>query len=280
MSIIASGGETCCPDAHKLIQGLQKSNQDGLRFWFNVYFRNRFKVATEVETQGTNFPTVSRLFRAGGNFMVCVMTRASRDDRRFVPSAERNREPICEALTRILPPCGTLVEIASGTGQHAAYMAPKLNELAWVPSEPDPALRRSIRAWSAEVATDNLRAPRHIDVREADWRIEDLIGDLVAFYNANMFHISDWITCQGMISGAGRYLRKGGVLCLYGPFKRGGEHTAASNAHFDAELRSQNPTWGIRDLDVVAAEATYQGLLETSVVEMPANNLLVVFTKT
>lgn len=200
-------------------------------------------------------------------------------ERQFHPAAERNSQPIFEVLQGLLTTSGTLLEIASGTGQHAAYMAPRLPHLVWVPSDPDPALRRSIAAWSAEAAAPNLRPPRDIDVTAPEWGVEDIAGDLVAIFNANMIHITPWATCEGLMAGSGCYLRSGGLLCLYGPFSRGGAHTSEGNVRFDAGLRAENPDWGIRALEEVTAEAKIHGLGLHQVFEMPANNLLAAYAK-
>jgi len=208
-----------------------------------------------------------------------MSTNTDAGARLFNAAAERNREPILETLRDLLTTPGTLLEIASGTGQHAAYMAPRLPNLIWVPSDPEPAHRRSIALWSAEADADNLRPPRDLDVTEPDWTIDDIAADLVAVYNANMIHISPWATCRGLMAGAGRYLDGGGALCLYGPFAREGRHTSEGNVRFDAALRAENPAWGIRSLEEVTAAAAAHGLSRQRVVEMPANNLLIAFTK-
>lgn len=199
--------------------------------------------------------------------------------RRFIPAAERNRRPILDALAVLLTRPGTLLEVASGTGQHAAYMAPRLAHLVWVPSEPDPELRLSIAAWAAEAGAPNLRPARDIDVTAPDWGIDDIAPALVAIFAANLLHISPWATCAGLMAGAGRHLGPGGLLCLYGPFSRDGRQTSAGNLRFDAALRAENPAWGIRGLEEVAAEAGAHGLRTAGVAEMPANNLLLTFVK-
>ena len=207
------------------------------------------------------------------------MARPGGDKRRFIPAAERNREPIFQALKGLLTAPGTLLEIASGTGQHAAYLAPRLPHLAWVPSDIDPGMRESIAAWAAEAGAANVRPARAIDVTADDWGVDDIAADLTAIFNANMVHIAPWAVCQGLMAGAGRYLPAGGLLALYGPFFRAGHPPGEGNLSFDAQLRAEDPAWGIRTLEAVAAEAGANGLETRGIVELPANNLIAVFAK-
>ncbi|NQV85101.1 MAG: DUF938 domain-containing protein [Rhodospirillales bacterium] len=208
------------------------------------------------------------------------------DRRQYAPAAERNRDPILAVLQRVLPKSGLLLEIGAGSGQHAAYFAPHFPDLIWQPSEPDPQSRASVAAWVDATNAANLRPPIDLSVTEAVWPVEQeaRTGDartgtqqVQAIFSANMIHIAPWKCCQGLMAGAGRTLAKGGLLILYGPFKRGGEHTAPSNAEFDASLRQRDPSWGIRDLGDVTACAGGAGLTQTEIVDMPANNLMVIF---
>ena len=214
------------------------------------------------------------------------------DARQFAPATQRNREPILAILQRILPPTGTVLEISSGTGEHAIFFAPALHPRQWLPSDPDPIARASVTAWSHECPTENLHPPLTIDAREAVWAIEqpevrDGLATLdleqhpiQAIANINMIHISPWAACLGLMAGAERLLPSGSILYLYGPFKQNGQHTAPSNEAFDASLRWQNPQWGVRDLEEVAAIAQSHQLALTEVVPMPANNFSVIFHKT
>ncbi|HBH41200.1 MAG TPA: SAM-dependent methyltransferase [Rhizobiales bacterium] len=199
--------------------------------------------------------------------------------RQFSPSAARNCEPIREVLTRVLPRKGIVLEIGSGTGEHAIYFAKALTNLVWIPSDPDAASRASIEAWIATEDLANVRAPVAIDVRGAVWGVED-DAPFDAMISLNMVHIAPWEAALGLLAGAGRLLRPNGVLFFYGPFMLGGTHTAASNAAFDADLKRREPRWGVRDLDDLIAEATPHGLDLCEVVAMPANNLSLVFVKT
>ncbi len=197
------------------------------------------------------------------------------DDARLYASAtQRNREPILEVLKQVLPPSGTILEIASGTGEHAIYFAPRLSPRQWQPSDPNPQLRASIAAWTAQSTIDNLDPPLDLDVTASVWPVEKPITAIV---NINMIHISPWSACLGLMAGAKRILPPGGILYLYGPYKQGGEHTAPSNAAFDESLRAQNPEWGIRDLEEVVAAAKAQQLALVKTYQMPANNLSVIF---
>jgi hypothetical protein len=195
--------------------------------------------------------------------------------KRYAPATARNRGPILEVLRAVLPQGGTVLEIASGSGEHAVYFARALPELVWQPSDPDPAARASIAAWSAEAGLANLRAPLALDVR----RDGLAMPDLVAVVAINMVHIAPWSATEGLLAGTAAALPAGGVLYLYGPYLRAGHPTTASNAAFDAELRAQDQSWGIRSLDAVTAAATDAGLHLDRVVEMPANNLSVVYRR-
>lgn len=198
--------------------------------------------------------------------------------RRRSPSAERNAQPILAELLRLLPASGRLLEIASGSGQHAATFAAALPGWTWRPSDPDPDALGSIAAWRAHAALANLLAPVTIDVRADDWAGQTA-GTLDAIFCANMLHIAPWSACEGLMRGAGRLLRSGGLLVTYGPYRIAGEPFAPSNAAFDADLRSRDPSWGIRVLADVQAEAARNGLVPTGRVPMPANNQLLVFTR-
>ncbi|TCW85407.1 SAM-dependent methyltransferase [Burkholderia sp. SRS-46] len=191
------------------------------------------------------------------------------------PAAERNRAPILDVLRRVLPASGDVLEIASGTGQHVVHFAAGLPGLRWHPSDPDAQARQSIAAWVAHTALPNVDAPRAFDVRDAAWPF----ATLDAIVCINMIHIAPWACADALFAGASRVLRPGGVLVLYGPYRREGRHTAPSNEAFDAQLRSRDPSWGVRDLEAVVALGLDRGLDCTEVVEMPANNLSVVFRR-
>ncbi|WP_109479559.1 DUF938 domain-containing protein [Paraburkholderia sp. C35] len=203
------------------------------------------------------------------------MTTPDLNLRQHAPAAERNREPILAVLARVLPASGTVLEIASGTGQHAIHFAAALPQLVWQPSDADDEARASIAAWTAHSGLANVRAPLALDVRNASWGIE--AADAIVCIN--MIHISPWASAQALIDGAGRLLGPGGVLFLYGPYRRGGAHTAPSNAAFDAQLQSRNPEWGVRDMEAVVALADAAGFIAEAPVEMPANNFSLVFRK-
>ncbi len=191
-------------------------------------------------------------------------------------SSERNKDPILEVLREILPATGLVLEIASGTGQHAVHFAGALSGIEWQPSDVDADLRNSVEAWRAETGHPNLRAPVHLDTTAATWPLE--AAD--AIVNANMIHIAPWEVCLGLLDGAARILPEGGILYMYGPYRIGGRHTAPSNEAFDQSLRTRDPSWGIRNLDDVALEARRRGLHLIKTVQMPANNLSVVYRKT
>lgn len=207
------------------------------------------------------------------------MTEASRDRRCHAPATKRNREPILAVLKRVLPSSGMILEIGSGTGEHAAWMAPRLPSHVWVPSDPRTELRDSIAAWAADAVSGNLKPPRDIDAIVDDWGVDDIAAALVAVVNMNMIHIAPWSACTGLMAGAGRYLPAGGLLYLYGPFMRDGEHTAEGNVQFDTALRAQDPSWGVRNLTDVAASAAACGLILREAIDMPSDNLSVIFVR-
>ena len=200
------------------------------------------------------------------------------DLRRFAPAASRNREPILTVFRERVSADARVLEIGSGSGEHAIHLCAALPGLDWQPSDPDPASRASITAWIAHAGTDNIRAPLDIDVLAARWGVEAR-APFDAIVSINMIHIAPWECALALLEGAARLLCEDGVLFLYGPFKRGGVHTAPSNAAFDERLRSENAQWGVRDLDEIVREASGRGLRFIEAVEMPANNLSVVFRR-
>ena len=197
------------------------------------------------------------------------------DPRRHAPATARNREPILAILRGVLPPSGTVLEIASGTGEHAIHFAAALPDLIWQPSDPDPAALASIRAWAEAARLPNLRPPLLLDASAAEWPI----ARADAMLCINMVHISPWEATVGLMRNAGKLLPVGAPLVLYGPYFQKGVETAPSNQAFDADLRRRDPAWGIRGLDDVAELAQRHVLDLVSVREMPANNLIVVFRK-
>lgn len=195
---------------------------------------------------------------------------------RTAPAAARNREPILAVLREVLPPTGLVLEIASGSGEHAMWFAEALPAIEWQPSDGDEGARASIAAWRAQAKLPNLREPIALDAAApATWPITR--ADAVVCIN--MIHIAPWAAAEGLFSGASRVLPAGGVLFLYGPYREGGRHTAPSNEAFDADLRRLNPEWGVRDLDDVTALAARHGFTLAKRVAMPANNLSVVFVR-
>lgn len=202
-------------------------------------------------------------------------THADPSQRLSAPAAERNRGPILDVLRRVLPASGSVLEIASGTGQHVVHFAQGLPALRWQPSDPDAHARRSIAAWIAYTGLPNVAEPLAFDVRDAAWPF----ATVDAIVCINMIHIAPWAAAEALFAGASRVLRPGGVLVLYGPYRRAGRHTAASNEAFDAQLKSRDPAWGVRDLEAVVALGLDAGLDCIEVVEMPANNLSVVFRR-
>lgn len=197
------------------------------------------------------------------------------DARETAPSPERNKQPILEVLTRVLPPRGLVLEIGSGTGQHVAHFARALPALTFQPSEMDVERHASIAAWAAAGGLSNVMPPLAIDVTKRPWPLP--VADAVVCIN--VIHISPWETTLALMAGAGMILPAGGVLVTYGPYMRGGAHTSQSNEAFDASLRARNPLWGVRDIDEVAQVARGEGLALEEAVPMPANNFALVWRK-
>ncbi|WP_246163727.1 DUF938 domain-containing protein [Roseospira marina] len=195
------------------------------------------------------------------------------------PAAVRNRGPIGEVLTRVLPPEGTLLEIACGTGEHAAFLAATLPGWHWRPTEADPAMAAGAAARLAAEAPGRVAPVRRFDVRDRPWPAV-LTEGVTAILAINLIHIAPWSVTEALMAGARDALPPEGTLILYGPFKQDGRHTAPSNAAFDQSLRARNPAWGVRDLEAVTAEAACHGLAWAETVAMPANNRIVVFRKT
>jgi SAM-dependent methyltransferase len=200
---------------------------------------------------------------------------AESDPRLYHAHVTRNREPILDVLRRVLPSRGLVLEIASGSGEHAAYFAKRLPALMWQPTDPDPRARASIAGHRTAADAPNLLPPLWLDAMSDEWPIQR--AD--ALVCINMIHITPWAASKGLMTGAERVLRPGGVLYLYGPYQIDGRHTAQSNEDFDAWLRTQNAQWGVRDIAEVAALAQCHALSLRETVSMPANNLSVVFER-
>ncbi|MEA5418812.1 DUF938 domain-containing protein [Spirulina sp. CCNP1310] len=213
------------------------------------------------------------------------------DRRQYAPATERNRDPILKVLQQVLPPQGTILEIASGTGQHAIYFAPALAPRLWLPSEFDPELQASILAWRHRHPAANLMAPIVLDAGDRPWSIEagtlppdctaaDLQREPIsAIIAINLIHIAPWSVALGLLAGASRLLPSGGILYLYGPFIEPDKPLTPSNLAFHQSLQFRNPAWGLRDLGILQAAAEAEGLQLQQVSSMPANNLSVVLRK-
>jgi len=200
---------------------------------------------------------------------------SSPGQRRHAPATERNRAPILAVLERVLPAAGMVLEIASGTGEHAAAFAAALPRLQWQPSDPDPGARASIAAWREGSGLANLAEPLDLDAAAPVWPIDRAAAVLAI----NMVHIAPWSATRGVVAGAARLLSAGAPLYLYGPFRRDGHDFAESNLAFDRDLRQRNPEWGVRRLEDIAALTAAAGFGPPEIVTMPANNLSVVFRR-
>jgi cyclopropane fatty-acyl-phospholipid synthase-like methyltransferase len=193
----------------------------------------------------------------------------------FSAAAQRNQEPILEVLADVLPQQGLVLEIASGSGQHAVHFAAGLPGLTWQPTDADPHLRDWIDLRVRQAGLANVRPAIALDARATPWPVKE--ADAIVCIN--MIHVSPWEATLGLLAGASEVLGKDGVLFLYGPFRRDGVQTSAGNIAFDADLRSRDPAWGLRDTRDLIEEAAARGFVLDQLVEMPANNLSLVFRK-
>jgi SAM-dependent methyltransferase len=210
--------------------------------------------------------------------------RVEPDGRLDAPAFHRNHEPLWAALAKHLADStGHVVEVGSGTGQHVVYFARHTPGLIWWPSDLNQRHVKSIEAWRVHSGLQNIRSPLRIDLTDPGWcpemNSEQGPTSLAAVFCANVIHIAPWSVAEGLFAGAGRYLRADGRLFLYGPFKRDGKHTALSNAVFDTSLREGNPDWGVRDISDVETLARGVDLRLVDTIEMPANNLTLVFAR-
>ena len=194
---------------------------------------------------------------------------------RTAPAVTRNRDAILAVLCGVLPTAGEVVEVASGTGEHAVHFAAAFPGLAWRPTDRDPEALASIAAYRAEAGLANLRGPLAFDVATDPWPVRHADAVLAI----NMIHISPWRSAEGLIAGAGRLLPPGGPLVLYGPFRESERLLAPSNVEFDAGLKARDPAWGIRDLGHVSGLAATHGFGPPERHEMPANNLTIVYRR-
>ncbi|MDT7836611.1 class I SAM-dependent methyltransferase [Aquabacterium sp. OR-4] len=203
--------------------------------------------------------------------------------RQTSPAAERNKAPILAELLRLLPAQGAALEVAAGTGQHAAHFAAHLPGWTWQPTDPDAAALSSIAAWRAQAQAQahlpGLLPPQQLDVLAEPWPVTGLPGPIDLLYCANMLHIAPWACCAALMRGAAQRLAPAGQLITYGPYLVEGEPTAPGNLAFDADLRQRNPAWGLRQLGAVATAARAAGLQLHEQVAMPANNRLLVFRR-
>ena len=204
------------------------------------------------------------------------------DGRLDAPAFRRNHRAIWAVLERFLAgKTGDVVEAGSGTGQHVVDFARRAPEITWWPSDLNEQHLKSIAAWRTHAGLPNIHPPLRIDLSDPAWcpQMHDGRGParLLAVLCANVIHIAPWRVAEGLFAGAGRYLPADGRLFLYGPFKRGGKHTAVSNAVFDSSLRERNPEWGVRDIEALQQLAAGAGLALVETAEMPANNLVLVF---
>ncbi|MCP4445210.1 MAG: DUF938 domain-containing protein [Myxococcales bacterium] len=188
---------------------------------------------------------------------------------------QRNAAPILEVLRKVLPAPGLALEIASGSGQHAAHFCKAMPAVRWQPSDIDESVLPSIDAWRAESGMDNFLPSVLLDVSADEWAVDAVD----AIFCANMIHISPWESCLGLFRGAGRLLPQGGAMILYGPFIENDVETGESNLRFDKSLKSRNATWGLRQLEEVKAAARAEGLVFDERIQMPANNLCAIFRR-
>ena len=198
------------------------------------------------------------------------------DGKWFIPAAERNKGPILDVLTRVLPTRGVVLEVASGTGQHVIHFAKALSGLTWQPSDPDPELRKSIALRVGEEQLANVNPPIDLDVSRLPWPLQT--ADAVVCIN--LIHVAPWSATLALLEGSKALLPAQHVLFLYGPYRRFGQHISKSNEQFDSDLRAHNAEWGVRDLEAVSETAASLGFVLAEIAEMPANNFSLVFERT
>ena len=209
-------------------------------------------------------------------YLHAVVPELRRQVKQAFVSSDRNRLPILAALRPLLPERGAILEIASGTGQQIVTYAAACPGLTWLPSDPDPMARASIAAWIRDEGLANVAAPQDLDVTRAGWARE--LGTAVhGIVSANLLHVAGWDVCEGLVAGAAVLMDDAAFLLIYGPFMRDGRHTSEGNRQFDWMLGRQDPDWGLRDVEEVAARARRRGLRLDDIVQMPANNLSLVF---
>lgn len=205
------------------------------------------------------------------------------DPRKYSAAAARNRDAILSVLKMKLPATGTILEVASGSGEHIVYFAKHCPDLTFQPSDPSPEALASIAAWVSEASVPNVKQPVALDVSQYEWQarlIEEQSGASIdGLYCSNMIHIAPWEACTGLITGAGKLLQTGSPLIFYGPFFQNGTEAAPGNVAFDQDLRLRNSLWGIRHLDAIADVANDAGFLAPEITEMPSNNLCVTFRR-
>jgi SAM-dependent methyltransferase len=199
----------------------------------------------------------------------------SAEAKRFAPATQRNRDAISAVLSEILPQSGTVLEVASGTGEHIVHFAAAFPHLHWQPSDYDAAGLASITAWAEESGLLNILPPIRIDASAADWPVS--LADAIVCIN--MVHIAPWVATAGLYAGAARVLAEGAPLYLYGPYRETGVVTAESNEAFDASLKARNPEWGLRQVDDMVSLGAEHGFSLEQRTSMPANNLSLVFRK-
>lgn len=207
--------------------------------------------------------------------MRCEIVDVLADGRIVSPSAERNKGPISEILMHVLPTQGNVLEVSSGTGQHVLHFAQAMPHIRWQPTERDADCLKSIASWLAQAASPNVNWPIHLDVHDEIWPV----ADVAAVVCINMIHIAAVSATEALLRGAGHVIAPGGILFLYGPYRRQGRHISPGNETFDERLKAENPEWGVRNLEDVALLAACEGFVLQEIHGMPANNLSVVFRK-
>jgi SAM-dependent methyltransferase len=208
---------------------------------------------------------------------------ADADGRLDAPAFHRNHEAIAPTLTSFLQGrAGDVLEIGSGTGQHAVAFGSRMPSISWWPTDLSESHLRSIEAWRKHEKLDNVKPPVRLDASAADWRLDQLglPSVFTAMFCANVIHIAPWAVAEGLFAGARRHLASGGRLYFYGPFKRDGVHNAASNAAFDESLRARDSSWGVRDVADLKKLAAASNLKFSGLAEMPSNNAILTFERT
>ena len=203
------------------------------------------------------------------------------DKRLFFPATQRNRDYIGDVLFRLIKKNGSILEIGSGSGEHGVFFQKRFPEIIWQTSDPDLMHRKSITSWiDFEKLNKKMPQPLELDVEKVPWKLPSkLVNSLQGIVSINMIHVAKWSSTIELFKGAGKLLKEGRFLILYGPFKIGNKHISQSNYFFDNSIKAKNSLWGIRNLEEVSDEAKKNSFFQKKIIKMPANNFSIIYKK-